>query len=264
MPAWLEAIILGIIQGVTEFIPVSSSGHLILAQNFLTGASDHLFVQFLDIGTTLALIIFFRKRIWKIITDVFVNRNYRLARNMIITILPAGFIGFLLAGFIETNSFFGNPLVVATGLFLVGLLMVVLEKLPRASDVVDGERLPWWRALVIGLAQMFALIPGVSRSGSTIITGRLMGLKPAEAAEYSFLVSIPIMLGVMLKLVISDHDYLIANAGAIFISNLAAFIAGMLVVRFLMSYLSKHSLAAFGWYRMSLAVVVVIVVLLVQ
>lgn len=261
---WLEALILGIIQGVTEFIPVSSSGHLILAQNFFTGASDHLFVQFLDIGTTLALIIFFRKRIWGIITDVFVRKNYRLARNMILTILPAGLIGFALAGFIETNSFFGNPLVVATGLFLVGLLMVVLEKLPKASPVVNGERLPWWRALVIGLAQMFALIPGVSRSGSTIITGRLMGLKPAEAAEYSFLVSIPIMLGVIAKLIISDREYLTAHLDTIFISNLAAFIAGIVVIRFLMSYLSKHSLAAFGWYRMALAAVVVIVVLLVQ
>lgn len=261
---WLEAVILGIIQGVTEFIPVSSSGHLILAQNFLSGASDHLFVQFLDIGTTLALIIFFRKRIWRIITDVFVHKNYRLARNLIITILPAGLIGFAMAGFIETNSFFGSPLVVATGLFVVGFIMVVLEKIPKASYVPTGERLPWWRALVIGLAQVFALIPGVSRSGSTIITGRLMGLKPAEAAEYSFLVSIPIMLGVILKLMLSDHIYLGAHLGAIVVSNLAAFIAGILVIRFLMGYLSKHSLAAFGWYRMGLAVVVIAIVLLVQ
>jgi undecaprenyl-diphosphatase len=261
---WLEAAILGVIQGVTEFIPVSSSGHLILAQNFLSGASDHLFVQFLDIGTTLALIIFFRKRIGKIIVDVFVNKNFRLARNLIITILPAGVIGFTMAGFIETNGFFGNPLVVATGLFVVGLIMVLLEKFPKASFVPTGERLPWWRALVIGLAQVFALIPGVSRSGSTIITGRLMGLKPAEAAEYSFLVSIPIMVGVIAKLFISDHDYMTTHAGAIFVANLAAFIAGIVVIKFLMGYLSKHSLAIFGWYRMALAAVVVIVVLLVQ
>lgn len=261
---WLEAIILGVIQGVTEFIPVSSSGHLILAQNFLSGASDHLFVQFLDIGTTLALIIFFRKRIWKIITDVFVKKNFRLGRNLIITIIPAGLIGFVFARFIESNGFFGSPLVVSTGLFVVGVIMVLLERIPRLSEVKDGERLPWWRALVIGLAQMFALIPGVSRSGSTIITGRLMGLKPAEAAEYSFLVSIPIMLGVIVKVFVSDGDYLAAHSGAIFISNLAALIAGMLVIRFLMGYLSKHSLAVFGWYRIALALVVVTVVLLVQ
>lgn len=261
---WIESVILGIIQGVTEFIPVSSSGHLVLAQNFFSGASDHLFVQFLDIGTTLALIIFFRKRIWKIILDVFVNKNYRLARNMIITIIPAGIIGFLFAKFIESNSFFGNPLVVATGLFVVGLIMIVLEKFPKLSDVSTGERLPWWRALIIGLAQVFALIPGVSRSGSTIIAGRLMGLKPGAAAEYSFLVSIPIMLGVMVKLFLSDHAYFTEHAGLIIVSNIAAFIAGIFVIRFLMGYLSKHSLAVFGWYRVALAVVVVAVVLLVQ
>lgn len=261
---WFEALILGIIQGVTEFIPVSSSGHLILAQNFFSGASDHLFVQFLDIGTTLALIIFFRKRIWNIIIDVFVHKNYRLARNIVLTIIPAGFIGFMFARIIETNGFFGSPLVVSTGLFIIGVLMVLLERLPKLSYVKDGERLTIPRAVTIGAAQVLALIPGMSRSGTTIITGRLMGLKPAAAAEYSFLVSIPIMLGVILKVFISDGDYLMAHTGEIIVSNIAAFVAGILVIRFLMGYLSKHSLAVFGWYRIALALGVIIVLLLVQ
>ena len=260
---WLEAVILGVVQGVTEFIPVSSSGHLVLVQNFLTGTPSHLFIQFLDIGTTLALLVFFRKRIWDILVDVFVNKNYRLARNLTITVFPAALIGYLLAGFIESNSFFVNPAVVATGLGVVGLIMVLLEKFPKASAVDTGEKLPWWRALVIGVAQVFALIPGVSRSGTTIIAGRLMGLAPKHAAEYSFLVSIPIMLGVNLKLMLSDYDYFSANLSAVIISNLAAFIAGMIVIKFLMNYLSKHSLALFGWYRIALAAVV-FAVLLVQ
>ena len=255
---WLDSLILGIIQGVTEFIPVSSSGHLVLAQSFLAGAADHLFIQFLDLGTTLALIVFFRKRIWRIITDVFVRKNYRLARNIVITVIPAAAIGFAFSGFIENNGFFVDPLVVASGLVIVGFIMVILEKLPKASHVKNGERLPWWRALVIGLAQVFALIPGVSRSGSTIVTGRLMGLNPEEAAEYSFLVSVPIMLGVTLKLFMSDHAYFVANFGNIFIANLAAFISGMTVIGFLMRYLSRHSLAAFGWYRIILGLIVIL------
>jgi undecaprenyl-diphosphatase len=258
---WLEALILGLIQGLTEFIPISSSGHLVIAQYFMSGASDHLFLEFVNIGTMLALFVFFRKRIWGIVTDIFINRKYKLAINILITMLPAGVIGFLLADFIGSEAFFSSAVVVVFTLAIVGAVMVVVEKLPKLSPVVDGEALPKNRALIIGIAQTLALIPGVSRSGSTILAGRFMGLKPAEAAEYSFLASLPIMMGVTLKVLVSDTDYLIANAGTLFISNLAAFVAGILAVGFLMQYLSKHSLAVFGWYRIALAIVLAIVLL---
>ena len=258
---WLEALILGLIQGLTEFIPISSSGHLVIAQTFMSGASDHLFLEFINIGTMLALFVFFRKRIWGIIRDVFVNRKYKLAINILITIIPAGFLGFVLADFIGSTAFFSSAVVVVFTLAIVGIVMVVVEKLPKLPPVEDGTALTKKRALIIGLAQALALIPGVSRSGSTILAGRFMGLKPAEAAEYSFLASLPIMLGVTLKVLVGDTDYLIANAGTLFISNLAAFVAGIFAVGFLMQYLSKHSLAIFGWYRIGLAVVLAIVLL---
>jgi len=258
---WLEAVILGLIQGLTEFIPISSSGHLVIAQTFMSGASDHLFLEFINIGTMLALFVFFRKRIWMILRDIFVNRKYKLAINILITILPAGLIGFFLADFIGSELFFASAVVVVFTLAIVGVIMVVVEKLPKLSPMKDGEALPKSRALIIGLAQAVALIPGVSRSGSTILAGRFMGLKPAEAAEYSFLASLPIMLGVTLKVFVSDTDYLIANAGTLFVSNLAAFVAGILAVGFLMQYLAKHSLAVFGWYRIVLAIVLAIVLL---
>ncbi|MFZ1301030.1 MAG: undecaprenyl-diphosphate phosphatase [Candidatus Microsaccharimonas sp.] len=259
---WLEAIVLGLIQGLTEFIPISSSGHLVIAQTFMSGASDHLFLEFINIGTMLALFVFFRKRIWGIITDIFVNKKYKLAINILITVLPAGLLGFFLADFISTTAFFSSATVVVFTLAIVGVVMVVVEKLPKLSPTKDGESLTKSRALVIGLAQALALIPGVSRSGSTILAGRFMGLKPAEAAEYSFLASLPIMLGVTLKVLVSDTDYLIANAGTLFLSNLAAFAAGIFAVGFLMRYLSKHSLAIFGWYRIVLALVLAVVLLL--
>jgi undecaprenyl-diphosphatase len=227
----------------------------------MTGASDHLFLEFINIGTMLALLVFFRKKIWKIILDVFVNKNFILARNIIITAIPAGLVGFMLASFIEHTPFFTSATVVVFTLAIVGLVMVVLEKLPKLSPVKDGEKLPWWRALIIGGAQVLALIPGTSRSGSTIIAGRLMGLSPAEAAEYSFLVSLPIMAGVTLKVLLTDTDYLVANAGTLFVSNLAAFLSGLLAVGFLMRYLSKHSLAVFGWYRIGLAVILATILL---
>lgn len=260
---WLEAAILGLIQGLTEFIPISSSGHLVLAQTVLSGAGDHLFLEFINIGTTLALLVFFRKKIWSILQDIFLHKNFKLAGNILITSIPAGIVGFLLADFIGSNAFFASASVVVVTLLVVGIVMVVVEKLPKASAVENGEKMPWWRALVIGFAQMLALIPGVSRSGSTILAGRFMGLSAKEAAEYSFLASLPIMLGVTLKVLVSDHAYLLDHAGTLFISNLFAFISGLLAVGFLMRYLSKHSLAIFGWYRIVLALIV-LVVLLVQ
>ena len=259
---WLEAVILGLIQGLTEFIPISSSGHLVIAQTFLSGAGDHLFLEFINIGTMLALFVFFRKKIWSIIIDVTKNRNFRLARNIIITAVPAGLVGFMLSDFISSTAFFASAYVVVFTLFIVGVVMVVLEKLPKLSPMEDGEKLPWWRALIIGAAQILALIPGTSRSGSTIIAGRLMGLTPAQAAEYSFLASLPIMLGVTLKVLLTDTEYLTAHAGTLLVSNFAAFISGLIAVGFLMQFLSKHSLAVFGWYRIGLAIVLATILLL--
>lgn len=260
----MESIVLGIIQGLTEFIPISSSGHEVLALHFFGAGRDHLFLEFINIGTVLALLIFFRKRILTIIQDIFVRKNYRLARNIVISAVPAGLVGFTFASVIETHSFFANPWVVAIMMLLVGVVMIVLEKLPRLSDKKDGEDLSPKRALGIGLAQVVALIPGTSRSGSTIIAGRLMGLSPAAAAEYSFLLSIPIMLGVIAKLALkaSDRVYFIENMPAILVSNFFALVSGLLAVGFLMRYLANHDLKVFGWYRVVLAVVVMGVLLL--
>lgn len=253
-----EAIILGLIQGLTEFIPVSSSGHLVIAQQLLGNGSDHLFLEWVNIGTVLALIIFFRRRILQLLRQVFVERDMRVLTVGLIAALPAGTVGFFLADFIESHGFFSNTWVVVTTLVALGIVMIVIEKLPKLSVVPDLENLPKHRALVIGLAQVLALIPGTSRSGSTIIAGRLMGFNAARAAEFSFLVSIPIMCGVLFKLLVSDADraYFAIHSGTLIVANLVALISGWLAVGFLMRYLENRSLAVFGWYRIGLAAVV--------
>lgn len=258
-----ESVVLGLVQGLTEFIPISSSGHLIIAQHFFSGASDHLFLEWINLGTVLALIIFFRSRILELLHGVFIKKDFRLARNIIIAMVPAGLAGFLFADIIETNPFFGSIWTVVATLTIVGIFLIVIEKLPKLSPVADGRELPMPRALAIGLAQMAALIPGTSRSGSTIIAGRLMGLDAARAAEFSFLVSIPIMFGVITKLLIksSDRLYLMQNLDTLIIANIAALISGLLAVGFLMKYLETRSLALFGWYRIGLALVVAILAL---
>lgn len=260
----MESIILGIIQGLTEFIPISSSGHEVLALHFFGTGRDHLFLEFINIGTVLALLIYFRARIAGILRDIFVRRNFRLARNILISAVPAGAMGFIFASVIESHGFFASPWVVAVMMFVVGVVMIVLERLPRLNNVKDGEGLSAKRALGIGAAQVVALIPGTSRSGSTIIAGRLMGLSPSAAAEYSFLLSIPIMLGVTLKLALktSDRTYFVDNMPAILVSNLFALVSGLIAVGFLMRYLAHHDLKVFGWYRVVLSVVVMVVLLL--
>lgn len=258
-----EAIVLGLVQGLTEFIPVSSSGHLVIAQTLMTGAGDHLFLEWINIGTVLALIIFFRKRITDTLRDIFVKRDYRLAVSVIIAMLPAGLAGFFLASFIADNAFFVNIWTVTVSLVLFGVALILLEKLPKLSPIEGIERLPKSRALGIGLAQMLALIPGTSRSATTIIAGRISGLSRANAAEFSFLVSIPLMLGVVAKLLMksSDRAYLMQNIVPLTVANLAAFVSGLLAVGFLMRFLEKKSLAVFGWYRIGLALVIVLIFL---
>lgn len=259
----IEAIILGLIQGLTEFIPISSSGHLVIAQTFMSGASEHLFLEWINLGTVLALIIFFWSRIWGTIKKVCVERDFRLLTNIVIAMLPAGLVGFTMAETIENHPFFGSVWTVVVTLFVVGVLLVVVEKLPKCSMVSTLETLPKSRALAVGLAQVVALIPGISRSGSTIIAGRLMGLRAADAAEFSFLVSIPIMLGVILKLVIKEGDraYLFDNFAPLLVGNLAALVSGLIAVGFLMKYLQTHSLAPFGYYRIGLSIVLATVLL---
>lgn len=256
-----QAILLGLVQGLTEFIPVSSSGHLELVQQIFNFPSEnfHLFIEFINLGTLLALLFYFRERIWKIIKNVFQERNYKLALNILITSIPAGIIGLLLSSFIESSDFFSSLYTVSIAMGVVGLIMIIIDKLPHMSELKDENALTPARALIIGLSQVFALIPGTSRSGTTIISGRLVGMDSESAAEYSFLASIPIMCGVCLKMFLSESSriYFAENINALFFANLVAFIVGMFALKYLLAYLKKpKSLQTFGKYRVIVACLV--------
>lgn len=257
-----QAILLGFVQGITEFIPVSSSGHLELVQQLFQFPAEnfHLFIEFINLGTLLALLIYFRHRIWKIINNVFREHNYKLALNIIITSIPAGVAGLILAGFIENNSFFSSLYTVAGAMGIVGLIMILIDKIPHLSNLKNENALTPKRALGIGLLQIFALIPGTSRSGTTIIAGRLVGMDSESSAEYSFLASIPIMCGVCLKMFLSSSSrtYFFNNFSMLMLSNLVAFIVGMFALKYLLAYLKKpHTLQSFGRYRVIVACLVI-------
>lgn len=257
-----QSILLGFVQGITEFIPVSSSGHLELVQHLFnfSGENFHLFLEFINLGTLLALLIYFRKRIWKILKDIFMEKNYKLALNILITSIPAGIIGLILSDFIEGQSFFNSIYTVCGAMGIVGLIMVIIDFLPHMSKLENENKLTPFRALIIGLMQTFALIPGVSRSGSTIIAGRLVGMNSESSAEYSFLASIPIMGAVCLRMFLSStgRDYFTANLGPLLLGNLVAFVVGLIALRFLLTYLKKpKSLQSFGKYRIIVACLVI-------
>jgi undecaprenyl-diphosphatase len=255
----LDGLILGILQGLTEFIPVSSSGHLVVAQHMLGMQASPVFDMLVNLGTFLALIVFFRKRIIQILDRVIRKRDYRLTRNIIITAIPVGIAGFFFAKFFEQPAI-QQPIVVAVTLALVGVVMVVLERLPKLSPVPQQESLSAKRALGIGLAQMFAVIPGVSRSGSSIIAGRLAGFDYHKAAEYSFLVSIPVMAAVVLKGVVSGEgrQFIQDHTAVWVVSNIASFTFGLIAVGFMINYLKKGNFKIFGYYRIGLALLILI------
>lgn len=262
----LQSILLGFVQGITEFIPVSSSGHLELIRQIFNFPAEnfHLFMEFINLGTLLALIIYFRKRIWKIIKDVFKERNYKLALNIVITCIPAGIIGLLLSGLIEDNPFFSSLFTIAAAMGIIGLIMIAIDKIPHMSALKDENHLTPVRALIIGLSQVIALIPGASRSGTTIVAGRIVGLDSESSAEYSFLAAIPLMFGVCLKMFISDGAYLAENLGVLLLGNLVALLVGLLAIRFVLNYLKKpKSLQTFGKYRVIVSCIVLGVLLIV-
>ncbi len=263
----LTAIILGIVQGLTEFIPVSSSGHLEIVQQIIGGRPEdfHFFLELINFGTLIALIVFYRKRIIEILVNIFKNRDFKLATNVILTCIPAGLAGLLLSNIIEKSAFFSSLYTIGIAMGVVGILMIFIDKLPKKSALKDETKLSPTRAFAIGVAQVFALIPGVSRSGSTIVAGRMMGLNSKSAADYSFLVSIPLTAAVCAKTLLSSsaREFLFANLGLVCLSNIIALIFGLLAINFVIKYLKKsNSLQAFGYYRVILAIIILVVLLI--
>jgi undecaprenyl-diphosphatase len=261
---YLIAIILGFIEGVTEFIPVSSSGHLIifrqiLGTNDLSGLAFDAVLQF---STALALVVYFWKDIlvlvknaWKFIT--FKASELKEDRTMFFAIMigtiPAVIFGLLLENSMET--IFRNVELVALTLVLGSVLFWYAEKIAKQDKI-----LTWWRGLTIGFFQCLALVPGVSRSGATISGGLIAGLKKDDAVRFSFLLSIPVLLGAGLKKLF-DVRYALFSTDfglPLFLGCVVAFVTGLFAINFLIKYLKTHNLNVFIWYRVILAIILIL------
>lgn len=263
----LYAIVLGIVQGLTEFWPVSSSGHLVIAHevfdfNFV---DDLGFDVALHLGTLVALLVFFwRDVITYIVAFIksFANWNLkndtsqRLAWYIAVGTIPAAVVGFFIADIAETM--FRNVVLVACLLIGVGALFIIFERVFRSQG--NLEKLSWSSAMIIAFAQVLALVPGVSRSGSTILAGLSQGLSRASAARFSFLLSIPIVLGAGLKKIFDVYQIGLSGSEwlTMFIGFLAASIIGYIAIKVLLKYLERHPLNIFAYYRFGLGVVILI------
>ena len=277
-----KAIIFGIVEGITEWLPISSTGHMILLNEFLTLNVEKsfwdMFLVVIQLGAILAVVVLYWNKIWPFqnkkpkhenVTKIekaagFVCRFTKIDKmvmwfKILVSCLPAIIIGLPFDDFIEEK--FNNWFVVAVMLMVYGVLFLLVEDYneKRTVKVHSIADISWKMALYIGIFQVLALIPGTSRSGATIIGGILLGASRTVAAEYTFFLAIPVMFGAsLLKIVkfglaFSAQELIILGVG-----TLVSFLVSILAIKFLMGYIKKHDFRAFGWYRIVLGVVVML------
>ncbi|XUW87767.1 undecaprenyl-diphosphate phosphatase [Burkholderia sp. M6-3] len=271
---WLlacKALILGVVEGLTEFLPVSSTGHLIVAGSLLNFTDEHAktFDVVIQLGAILAVCWEFRRRIGSVATGLPSRPEARrFTLNVIIATIPAVVLGLLLEKSIKAALF--SPVPVAFALVVGGVVILWAEARQRAqareggqarvARVTSVDDLSAMDALKVGLAQCFALIPGTSRSGSTIIGGMLFGLDRRVATEFSFFLAIPIMFGATAYELYKDWHLLSVDALGVFaLGFVAAFVSAFLCVRWLLRYIAGHDFTAFAWYRIGFGLLILLV-----
>jgi len=252
----LDAVILGLVEGITEFLPVSSTGHLILVSTLLGLKQTEFqktFEVVIQLGSILAVVFLFYKRLF---TDI------ELWKRIIVAFIPTGVLGLLLYKVIKGYLF--NPFVVASMLILWGVIFILVELWlkkhpPRYSD---EDQIPYWKAFVIGLFQSLAMVPGTSRSGSTIVGGLLLGLDRKTAAEFSFLLAVPTMLAATGYDILKHHsEFSFQNWELLLVGFITAFVSALVVVKWFLNFLKGHTFIPFAIYRIVIGILFLLVVL---
>ena len=264
---WLKAVFLGIVEGITEWLPISSTGHMILVDEFMqmkiTEEFKALFLVVIQLGAIMAVVVLYFKQLWpfsKKEKNFICKDKFLMWFKIAAACVPAGVVGVLFDD--QIDELLMKPMVVVITLILYGVLFVVLEKRgignnPRVTGISE---LTYKDAVFIGIFQLLALIPGTSRSGATIIGGMLIGLSRPVAAEFTFFLAVPVMAGAsLIKSVKYGMDYgfsLDGNEIILLVTGMAvAFFVSIIVIRFLMGYIRKHNFIVFGWYRIILGLI---------
>ncbi|MTI17771.1 undecaprenyl-diphosphate phosphatase [Rhodobacteraceae bacterium RKSG542] len=247
----IGALILGLVEGLTEFLPVSSTGHLLLIGHFIGFENEgRTFEVLIQLGAILAILTVYFHRLLDIAKSLPTNPQSRhLVIGILLAFLPAAFIGVMAHSFIKT-VLFETPVLICVTLIFGGIIMLLVDRMPLTQKYDDISQYPWTMCLMIGFAQCVAMIPGVSRSGATIVGSLLMGADKRSAAEFSFFLAMPTMAGAFAydlykNLDVMTHENLVLIA----IGFVASFIAGYFVVKSFLNFVSKHGFALFGWWR---------------
>lgn len=252
MADWIAAIILGLVEGLTEFIPVSSTGHLLLAKAALNLADEpwNTFIVMIQLGAILAVVAVYFQRLWKVLIGLPGKdpAARRFALSVLLAFLPSAALGVVFHDFIKDVLF--NPTIVCISLIVGGVALIALERWAPVARVDDSMKFSWKTSLGIGLAQCLSLVPGVSRSGATIVGGLLLGVEKKAAAEFSFFLAIPTMVGAFALDFWESRDLLTQDVlGLIAIGFVVSFLSGLFVVRTLVDFVGRYGFAPFAFWR---------------
>jgi len=248
----MKAIILGIVEGVTEFLPVSSTGHLLLAERFFDLGEGEFWKSFailIQLGAILAIVALYFTKLWRIAINMFSDPEARrFVIGVLIAFLPAVILGLLFGKFIKGYLF--NPWVVCFSLIVGGAILLWVDQLDLNPHEDDATRFPLPMYLWIGIAQCLAMIPGVSRSGASIVAAMLLGADKRAAAEFSFFLAIPTMVGAFAYDFYKSHgDMTTSHLGIVAIGFVVSFITAMIVVKTFLTYVTRHGFVLFAWWR---------------
>lgn len=255
MPLIITAILLGIVEGLTEFLPVSSTGHLILAAELLGYQAEDwaTFNVIIQLGAILAVIVLYWRTFWTVATGLFGREEgaWRFAINVAVAFIPSAVLGFILIDNIE--ALLGNAIIVAVALILGGIAILLIERLVQPASIEPGiAAIPLKRALGIGFIQCLSMVPGVSRSGATIMGALSLGIERRTAAEFSFFLAVPTMVGATTLQVAKHHREIAASGvdwGLIAVGFAVSFIVALVVIRWFVGIVGRHGFAPFAWYR---------------
>ena len=259
----VKVIILGVIEGITEFLPISSTGHLIIANEYMdfTGSFANLFAVVIQVGAILSVCVYFKDKVFpkkehfKSLKDF--NRYMNLWLKVIVGIIPAGILGVLFEEKIEELLF--NSFSVAITLIVGAVFLIVVENKEHRNEILDEKNITFKQAFIVGVFQCLALIPGMSRSASTIIGGLIVGFDRRVAAEFSFFLAIPTLIGAaLLKLIKMDFALSGNQVYLLAVGTLVSFIVAYIVIAGLMNYIKKHNFKIFAYYRIVLGIVVLL------
>ena len=254
---YLTAAVLGVIQGLTEFLPVSSTAHLLVAGRLL-GYTDPAFTVMIQLGSVLAIMWLYRVKILDAIRGLPGDRDaQRFALMLFVAFVPAVLAGAFAADYVQT-VLYESVRVIAVSFIVGGVVMQLVERFRPAPTVFDAERTPIARAFGVGMCQVLALIPGVSRSGATIVGGLLFGLSRKAATEFSFFLAVPTLMAAGAYQLYKERALLSVMDSAWFgAGSAAAFISAFLCVRWLLRYIGSHDFTAFAWYRIVFGIIVI-------